>query len=143
LILEEPLPEAEADLKPHQCPPAHVSEAVLGVEAQSPALECGPQLPEKTKPTVCSGFGRTEEGSLQTKTLVAEPSMLGSGIPEEKGQSGRCWSGWDCGILERQWHAVFCDPCLSAWIKLLLGWGLGTGVLWASLTRSSQAGTGY
>uniref|UniRef100_A0A8C6HQC5 Gamma-tubulin complex component 6 n=1 Tax=Mus spicilegus TaxID=10103 RepID=A0A8C6HQC5_MUSSI len=85
LILEEPLPEAEADLKPHQCPPAHVSEAVLGVEAQSPALECGPQLPEETKPTVCSGFGRTEEGSLQTKTLVAEPSMLGSGIPEEKG----------------------------------------------------------
>ncbi|XP_021072451.1 gamma-tubulin complex component 6 [Mus pahari] len=77
LILEEPLPEAEADLKPHQCPPAYVSEAVLGVEAQSPALECGPQLPEETKPT--------EEGNLQTKILVAEPSMLGSGILEEKG----------------------------------------------------------
>ncbi|XP_031208294.1 gamma-tubulin complex component 6 isoform X1 [Mastomys coucha] len=85
LILEEPLPEAEPDLKPHQCPPAHVPQAVLCVEAQSPALECGPQLPEETKPTVCSNFDSTEEGSLQTKTLVAEPSMLGNDIPEEKG----------------------------------------------------------
>ncbi|XP_052016596.1 gamma-tubulin complex component 6 isoform X2 [Apodemus sylvaticus] len=85
LIVEEPLPEAESDLKPHQCPPAPVSQAVLCVEAQSPALECGPQLPEETEPTVSSSFGSTAEGSLQTKTLMAESGMLGNDVPEEKG----------------------------------------------------------
>ncbi|NP_001102218.2 gamma-tubulin complex component 6 [Rattus norvegicus] len=85
LILEEPFPEAEPDLKSHQCPPDHVSQTVLCVEAQSPAQECEPQLPEEMKPTICLSLGSTEEGSLQTKTLVTEPSMLGNGIPEEKG----------------------------------------------------------
>ncbi|XP_051045553.1 gamma-tubulin complex component 6 isoform X2 [Phodopus roborovskii] len=87
LILEEPLPEAEPDLlKPHQCTPAHVSQSGLGVEAQSPTLECGPQLPGETKPTISSIPGSTEEGSLETKpSLVVEPSTLRNGIPEETG----------------------------------------------------------
>ncbi|KAL6037397.1 hypothetical protein STEG23_003585 [Scotinomys teguina] len=87
LILEEPLPEAEPDLlKPHQCPPACVSLPDLHVEAQSPVLESGPQLPRETKPTICSSIGSTEEGSLQTKLpVVAEPSMTENGIPEETG----------------------------------------------------------
>uniref|UniRef100_A0A8C2MUE5 Gamma-tubulin complex component 6 n=1 Tax=Cricetulus griseus TaxID=10029 RepID=A0A8C2MUE5_CRIGR len=87
LILEEPLPEAEPDLlKPRQCSPAHVSQSGLGVEAQSPTLECGPQLPGETKPTICSSPGSIEEGSLETMPpVVAEPSILGNGILEETG----------------------------------------------------------
>lgn len=87
LILEEPLPEAEPDLlKPHQGSPAHVFQSGLGAEAQSPALECGAQLPGERKPTICSSRGSTEEGSLETKPpAVAEPSTLGNGIPEETG----------------------------------------------------------
>ncbi|ERE86432.1 gamma-tubulin complex component 6-like protein [Cricetulus griseus] len=68
----------------------HVSDASiksgLGVEAQSPTLECGPQLPGETKPTICSSPGSIEEGSLETMPpVVAEPSILGNGILEETG----------------------------------------------------------
>ncbi|XP_049987042.1 gamma-tubulin complex component 6 isoform X3 [Alexandromys fortis] len=89
LILEEPLPEAEPDLlESHQCSPAHVSQSGLCVEAQSPVLECGPQLPKEMKPTTCSSPGSTEEGSPTKPPVVAEAGTLKNGIPEETG-SGR------------------------------------------------------
>ncbi|KAL1767186.1 gamma-tubulin complex component 6 [Sigmodon hispidus] len=88
VIQEEPLPEAEPDVHQpnHDCSPAGVPQPGLSVEAQSPALGCESQLPGEMKPAICSSPGSTEEGSLQTKVpVVAEPSMLGNGIPEETG----------------------------------------------------------
>ncbi|XP_041527817.1 gamma-tubulin complex component 6 isoform X2 [Microtus oregoni] len=86
LILEEPLPEAEPDLlEPHQCSPARVSQSGLCEEAQSPVLECGPQLPKEMKPTTCCSPGSTEEGSPTKPPVVAEAGTLRNGIPEETG----------------------------------------------------------
>ncbi|XP_051016141.1 gamma-tubulin complex component 6 isoform X2 [Acomys russatus] len=91
LILEEPLPEADPDLpEPDGCSPAHVSQSVLSVEAQSSAVACGPQVPGDTKPTICSSPGSAEEGSQwTTPPIVDEPSTLGNGILEEAGPGSR------------------------------------------------------
>ncbi|XP_017654074.1 gamma-tubulin complex component 6 isoform X2 [Nannospalax galili] len=84
--------EVEPDLPtPPQSSLDSVSQSSLSLEAQSPALEYGPQLPGEMEPTICSPSpSRREEGSLQTKNpVVAEASTLGNGVPKETDQERR------------------------------------------------------
>uniref|UniRef100_A0A8C5NUV1 Gamma-tubulin complex component 6 n=1 Tax=Jaculus jaculus TaxID=51337 RepID=A0A8C5NUV1_JACJA len=88
-ILGMLLPEAGPDLsKPHWSSTGHMSQSSLSLELESPALEHEPQLPaELEPPAICSSSpGSAEEGSPQTNpATVAEPSILGNGIPQKKG----------------------------------------------------------
>uniref|UniRef100_A0A8D2B3D1 Gamma-tubulin complex component 6 n=1 Tax=Sciurus vulgaris TaxID=55149 RepID=A0A8D2B3D1_SCIVU len=79
VMLDALLSETEPSLpRPHQSCPGHVSQSGASLEVQDPALECGPQLPADTGPSICS----PSVGSLQTLPSPVS-STLGDSVSRD------------------------------------------------------------